>query len=808
MSMRVKSVLIVPVLVAVLGRSSAAQGAVIRVPANQPTIQAAIDAANNGDTVQVAPGTYIENLNFHGKAIQVSSEAGAQVTVVDGNQAGPVVTFVSGEGAQSVLRGFTLRNGKAGVSPALRGGGIRIENSSPTIIGNVITSNTAGDGGGGISSSFGSPLIQENVITNNGQIPGWSGGVGGGGVAIGGASSAQLLKNTISGNSWSSASGGGVTLFAAGTPSLQNNFITNNTAFSQGGGVWIVNYSDASIVQNIIVGNSASTGGGVYWLVPSGRRGPFLINNTISGNNSAQGSAVFADGFDAQAQLTNNILASTNTQTAVVCGTFDASAPIFRFNVVVSTSGLAYGGACTDQTGSNGNISADPQFVGAAAGNFHLQGGSPAIDSGTANGAPATDLDGVARPADGNGDGIVAFDMGAYEAQPVDATPPITTAAAAPVPNSAGWNQTDTTVTLNATDSGSGVQSIHYSLSGAQTAPTVTASNPAFVSITAEGTTTVGYSAVDNAGNNESLKSFVVNIDTTAPVTTAAGTPCPNSAGWNQTNTTVTLTATDSGSGVASVRYSLSGAQTAPTVNSSNPASVSITSEGTTTVSYLATDIAGNSENSKSFVVRIDKSAPLTTASIGPLPNSAGWNQTDTTVTLNATDRGSGVQSIYFSLSGAQSSSGVISGDQALVSITAEGSTTVSYWAVDIAGNSENSKSIVINIDRTVPVISGMPAPNCTLSPPKHQLVQVANITASDARSGVATLTVTATSSEPDSGTGGGDLPGDIVINGGIVQLRAERSPSGKGRTYTINATAVDVAGNVATGTATCQVPK
>src|SRR2546422_138055 len=99
-------------------------------------------------------------------------------------------------------------------------------------------------------------------------------------------------------------------------------------------------------------------------------------------------------------------------------------------------------------------------------------------------------------------------------------------------------------------------------------------------------------------------------------------------------------------------------------------------------------------------------------------------------------------------------------------------------------------------------------APNCTLSPPKHQLVQVATITASDALSGVATLTVTATSSEPDSGTGGGDVPGDIVINGGIMQLRAERSPSGKGRTYTINATAVDVSGEAATSTGTSQGSK
>jgi len=142
------------------------------------------------------------------------------------------------------------------------------------------------------------------------------------------------------------------------------------------------------------------------------------------------------------------------------------------------------------------------------------------------------------------------------------------------------------------------------------------------------------------------------------------------------------------------------------------------------------------------------------------------------------------------------------------VPIAAEGLTTVTYSAVDNAGNNESSKSVEVKVDKTVPVIAGMPPSGCTLEPPKHQLVQVATITASDALSGVATLTVTASSSEPDSGTGGGDVPGDIVINGGNVQLRAERSPSGKGRTYTINATATDVAGNVAVSTATCQVPK
>jgi len=495
---------------------------------------------------------------------------------------------------------------------------------------------------------------------------------------------------------------------------VKNNFITNNTAYSQGGGVWIVNYSDALLVQNVIAGNHAGTGGGVYWLVPSGNRGPFLINNTIVDNDSAQGSAIFADGFDAQAQVINNVLVSVNNQNTVVCGTYDANAPIFRYNDVVSTGGLAYAGACANQTGMNGNISADPLFRDRATGDYHLQGNSFAIDMGTSDGAPTLDVDGNPRPVDGNGDGLAAFDMGAYEAPAIDVTPPITSATVSPNPNSAGWNKTNTTVTLSATDNSSGVKSIRYWLSGAQTAPNVDGGNPALVTITAEGTTTVGFSAIDNAGNAETSKSFVVNIDKTAPITTATASASPNSAGWIKTDTTVTLSATDNGSGVHFIRYWLNGDQNAA----------------------------------------------------------------------------------------------VYGGNPSFVTITAEGTTTLGYTAIDNADNAEISKSFVVNIDKTGPVVSGMPGNGCTLAPPKHQLVQVATITASDARSGVATLTVTASSNEPDSGLGGGDVPGDIVINGGNVQLRAERSPSGKGRTYTIVATATDVAGNVTTSTATCQVPK
>jgi hypothetical protein len=158
-------------------------------------------------------------------------------------------------------------------------------------------------------------------------------------------------------------------------------------------------------------------------------------------------------------------------------------------------------------------------------------------------------------------------------------------------------------------------------------------------------------------------------------------------------------------------------------------------------------------------------------------------------------------------LAGAQGTSTVIAGNPASVAIVVQGITDVGYAAADLAGNAESSKSLTVKIDRSGPDVAGMPVFGCTLPSPRHQLVQVASVTTTDSLSGLASLNVTATSNEPDSKTGGGDVPGDIVINGGDVFLRAERSPSGKGRIYTVVATAKDVLDNTTTVTGTCTVP-
>ena len=87
----------------------AGMAATIHVPDDHGTIQEAIDASADGDTVIVRPGTYEESIKFNGKAITVQSEQGPEVTIIDSG--GRVVKFQNGEVRDSVLSGFTIRNG-------------------------------------------------------------------------------------------------------------------------------------------------------------------------------------------------------------------------------------------------------------------------------------------------------------------------------------------------------------------------------------------------------------------------------------------------------------------------------------------------------------------------------------------------------------------------------------------------------------------------------------------------------------------------------------------------------------------------
>jgi hypothetical protein len=389
----------------------------INVPADQPTIQAAINAANNGDTVLVAPGTYVENLNFNGKAITVTSSGGAAVTIVDGNAKAAVATFISNEGNNSVLNGFTLRNGVPNnFFPIFDdGGGIVIYNASPTITNNVITGNHA-IAGIGITAQNSSAVIRGNTITGNTQAGG-DGGGGGGIEVLGGAP--QIIGNTITNNSMlGGGSGGGIDVFG-GSPTIRNNYIAGNSVYNSGGAIDIVNGGSSVVVQNIIVNNSAGhggSGGGINMQTPADETA-VIANNIIVGNTAYDSSSgLFLDVLG-PVKISNNIVVAAPGQNAIVCPSYASTFPMFSHNDVVAASGQPWSSNCAGFAQSNGNISADPRFVDAANGNYHLQAGSPAIDAGdnSAPNLPQQDYAGNIRVLDGNNDCVATVDLGVYE---------------------------------------------------------------------------------------------------------------------------------------------------------------------------------------------------------------------------------------------------------------------------------------------------------------------------------------------------------------------------------------------------------
>jgi hypothetical protein len=140
---------------AVLACASSARSTTIPVAAGE-SIQAAINAAVDGDVVDVAAGTFDENIDFAGKAVHVVGADTA--SVIRGTGAGPVVTFAGAESADAVLDSFTITGGVAA-----RGGGIRIVGSSPTIVRNVVIGNLAVERGSGIYKNRVAALLTDGT---------------------------------------------------------------------------------------------------------------------------------------------------------------------------------------------------------------------------------------------------------------------------------------------------------------------------------------------------------------------------------------------------------------------------------------------------------------------------------------------------------------------------------------------------------------------------------------------------------------------------------------------------------------------
>jgi beta-glucanase (GH16 family) len=270
------------------------------VPQQYSTIQSAIKASSNGDTVLVSEGTYYENINFLGKAITVASTflttgdtSHISRTIIDGSKpsnsdSGSVVYFISGEDTNSVLCGFTITGGTGtyfmyGGSYARAGGGVFCQTAGARLTKNIIARNgvyaTLGFGGGLAAENFTSSLpiliLEGNYIKDNlvkADSAGSGGGYSGGADIIG--TSARIVNNVFEKDSaigTNYAMGGGLNLWGANETGpfpeayihsniFRANIVSATNKSAWAGGLYICWTGNTVISENIFEGNIVTSG--------------------------------------------------------------------------------------------------------------------------------------------------------------------------------------------------------------------------------------------------------------------------------------------------------------------------------------------------------------------------------------------------------------------------------------------------------------------------------------------------------------------------------------------------------------------
>jgi len=410
----------------------------VNVPLDFQTIQSAINHIYSGDTVLVAPGTYVENINFSGKNIVVGSltlttgdTSYIYQTLIDGNSSGTVVTFTEGEDSSAILCGFTIENGYSG-----NGGGIDCFDSNPSLTYLKISNNTVSHDGGGIRCANSNPNLNNVTITGNNAF------YDGGGIHC--ANSNPILTNVTIVSNNADDYGGGIYCYNS-NPNLTNAVIDSNTSGQYAGGIYCRGHSNL-ILTNVTM--TCNNGGGIYCSYSN----PILSNVMIKCDKASTDTATYyGDAIRCidSSPILINVNITVNNGSGIRC--YNSSPIIFNsifsdnyygIYVVSGNPSIFYSDFYNNEfgnfhncgqwvgvniaTNANGdsidfynNIQANHKFVDKENGDFRLSiyshcigAGANSVEiNGTKYYAPLTDLDGNPRP---NPPGSNP-DMGAYE---------------------------------------------------------------------------------------------------------------------------------------------------------------------------------------------------------------------------------------------------------------------------------------------------------------------------------------------------------------------------------------------------------
>lgn len=465
----------------------------------------------------------------------------------------------------------------------------------------------------------------------------------------------------------------------------RTDFIINNTLFknnegTRGGAIYNAQSTNGGSNPDynncIFTGNTGTEEGGALYNITfygtaSGSSYPDLINCTFYNNTSPDGASIYFNTNSlsfAGASIVNCIFWGNNATDSGI----DIDIGSSSFNNSMSYTLIQSDVCPANTTCDMGMIfNQDPLFI--SANDLRLQSGSPAIDQGTATGAPTEDFDGNPRPAPGTD-----VDMGAFEAAPaIDMTPPMITCPAN-VNADNDLNQCRASIdniAATASDNVTANPTISYETTGASTKSGMGDLSGQNFQV---GTTTVTYTAMDDAGNTATCSFSITVNDVQAPFAGSCSNLTRNS---------------DPGACGTSVGFSLGGSDNCGVTGlSANPPSNSFFSVGVTQVIVTVNDQANNTATCSFNVTVNDNRAPNITCP-DDINTPADFGQTSTVVNFSeqsATDN-CGVQSV---------SSMPASGSTFNV-----GTSPVTYTVEDVNGNTNTCSFNVTVADNAPPTI-------------------------------------------------------------------------------------------------------